>query len=154
MDFFGRWESILLLLLYSYTIREKTVQKFAGGAYEEKILAFVPTVLDLFDITPDFLRCYPSNACMDLIAGRACSKTGLILTIVRIAVLFWVASFMMFGAVVPFCVPAPIDVCVFFLPSYWMGKSVYEGKPIVMLLSVLAAVIWILIVKRKYDRKM
>ena len=28
--------SILLLLLYSYTIREKAVQKFAGGVYEEK----------------------------------------------------------------------------------------------------------------------
>ena len=32
----NRMESILLLLLYSYTIREKTVQKFAGGVYEEK----------------------------------------------------------------------------------------------------------------------
>ena len=32
----GRRESILLLLLYSYTIKGKTVQKFAGGVYEEK----------------------------------------------------------------------------------------------------------------------
>lgn len=64
------------------------------------------------------------------------------------------SSFMMFGAIVPFFVSAPVDLCVCFLPSYWMGKAVYKGKPIVMLLSVLVAVIWILIVKRKYDRKM
>ncbi|MDY5022147.1 MAG: ABC transporter permease [Blautia sp.] len=64
------------------------------------------------------------------------------------------SSLIMFGAVVPFFVPAPIDLCAFFLPSYWMGKAVVEGKPIVMLLSVLVAVIWILILKRKNDRKM
>ena len=64
------------------------------------------------------------------------------------------SSFMMFGAIVPFFVSAPVDLCVCFLPPYWMGKAVYKGKPIVMLLSVLVAVIWILIVKRKYDRKM
>lgn len=64
------------------------------------------------------------------------------------------SSLIMFGSVVPFFVSAPVDLCVCFLPSYWMGKAVYEGKPIVMLLSVLVAVIWILIVKRKYDRKM
>ena len=64
------------------------------------------------------------------------------------------SSLIMLGAVVPFFVPAPIDLCAFFLPSYWMGKAVVEGKPIVMLLSVLVAVIWILILKRKHDRKM
>ena len=64
------------------------------------------------------------------------------------------SSLIMFGAVVPFFVSAPIDLCAFFLPSYWMGKAVVEGKPIVMLLSVLVAVIWILILKRKNDRKM
>lgn len=64
------------------------------------------------------------------------------------------SSFVMFGAIMPFFVPSPIDLCVCFLPSYWMGKAVYEGKTVVMLLSVLVAVIWILIVKRKYDRKM
>ncbi|MGN1198945.1 MAG: ABC transporter permease [Acetatifactor sp.] len=64
------------------------------------------------------------------------------------------SSLIRFGAVVPYFVPAPIDLCVYFLPSFWMGKAVSEGKPIVMLLSVFVAVIWILILKRKYDRKM
>lgn len=64
------------------------------------------------------------------------------------------ASLMIFGAVAPFFVPSPIDLCVFFLPSFWMGKAAAEGKPVVMLLSVFAAVIWMIIVKRKYDRKL
>lgn len=64
------------------------------------------------------------------------------------------SSFMMFGAIVPFFVPEPLGYCAFFLPSFWMGKAVSEGKPIAMLLSVLVAVIWILIIKRKYGRKM
>ena len=64
------------------------------------------------------------------------------------------SSLMMFGAVMPFFAPASFARCGFFLPSYWMGKAVLEGKPIVMLLSVLAAVIWILILQRKYNRKM
>ena len=64
------------------------------------------------------------------------------------------ASLMIFGAVAPFFVPSPIDLCVFFLPSFWMGKAAAEGKPVVMLLSFFAAVIWIFILKRKYDRKL
>ena len=64
------------------------------------------------------------------------------------------ASLMIFGAVVPFFVPAPIDLCVFFLPSFWIGKAVSKGNPIVMLLSVFVAVSWIIYLKRQYDRKM
>ena len=64
------------------------------------------------------------------------------------------SSFIIFGTVVPFFVPAPIDLCAFFLPSFWMGKAVLERKPIVMMLSAFVAVMWILILKRKYERKM
>lgn len=64
------------------------------------------------------------------------------------------SSLSMLGAIVPFFVPAPFALCGFFLPSYWMGEAVYEGKQIVMLVSVFVALIWILILKRKYERKM
>lgn len=63
------------------------------------------------------------------------------------------SSLMILGTVVPYFVPTPIDCCVFFLPSYWMGKAVSEGKPIVMFVSVLVEIIWILCLKTKYDRK-
>ena len=51
----------------------------------------------------------------------------------------------------------PVEIIAFvpaILPSYWIGKAVHEGKTIVMLLSVFVAVIWILILKRKHERKM
>lgn len=63
------------------------------------------------------------------------------------------SSLMMLGALVPYFVPAPINLCVSFLPSFWMGKAVAEKEPLSMLVSVLVAVGWILIMKRKYDRK-
>lgn len=63
-----------------------------------------------------------------------------------------ISSMMMLGAVVPYFVPAPLDLCACFMPSFWMGKAVAESKPIAMLLSVLAAGSWILVLKRKYDR--
>lgn len=63
------------------------------------------------------------------------------------------SSLMILGAVVPYFVPAPIDLCMCFVPSFWVGKADTERKPIVMLLSVLVAVGWVLFLKRKYDRK-
>ena len=69
-----------------------SLNQFILATVPIEIIAFVPAVLHLFDITPDFLEFYPGNACMDLIAGRSFSGTGLIFTIVLIAVLFWVAS--------------------------------------------------------------
>ena len=63
-------------------------------------------------------------------------------------------SLMILGAIVPFFLPSPIDLCAFFLPSFWMGKAVTERKPVVMLLSVLVAASWILCLKRKQDRKL
>lgn len=69
-----------------------SLNQFVLAAIPVETIAFVPAVLHLFDITPDFLSIYPGNVCMDLIAGRTFSGTGLILTIVLIVVLFWVAS--------------------------------------------------------------
>ena len=63
------------------------------------------------------------------------------------------SSLMILGAVVPYFVPTPIDLCAFFLPSFWMGKAVAEKKPIALLMSVPVAICWIIFVKRKYDRK-
>lgn len=45
-----------------------------------EILTFLPAALHLLGITPVWLRLYPANVCMDLIAGRGCSAVGLVLT--------------------------------------------------------------------------
>lgn len=89
----GTLLSSVLFTLSGMIIATKitSLNQFILATVPVEILAFVPAVLHLFDITPDFLRCYPSNACMDLIAGRACSKTGLMLTVGLIVILFWIA---------------------------------------------------------------
>lgn len=51
-------------------------------------LAFLPAVLHLFGISPDFLAFYPTNVCLDLIAGRTVSPAGLLITGLLIAVFF------------------------------------------------------------------
>lgn len=63
------------------------------------------------------------------------------------------SSLMILGAFVPYFISAPLNLYASFLPSFWMGKAVAEKKLVSMLMSVLVAVGWILIIKRKYDRK-
>lgn len=63
------------------------------------------------------------------------------------------SSLMMLGAFVPYFVPAPLNLCVSFLPSFWMGKTILDKEPVSMLLSVLVSMGWIFIMKKKYDRK-
>ena len=63
------------------------------------------------------------------------------------------SSLMMLGAFVRYFVPAPLNLCVSFLPSFWMGKTILDKEPVSMLLSVLASMSWIFIMKKKYDRK-
>lgn len=103
-------------------------------------------------------------SCVDIIfLSLAGSLQGIIVTLLIVTIssnklegmaVTKLSSLIMFGAIVPFFVPSPIDLSVFFLPSFWMGKAVSEGKTMIMLLSVLVAVGWIIYLKRQYDRKM
>ena len=63
------------------------------------------------------------------------------------------SSLMMLGASVPYFVPVSLNLCASFLPSFWMGKAILDKEPVSMLLSVLASMSWIFIMKKKYDRK-
>lgn len=73
--------SILFTLLgLILAARITSLNQFLLVTVPVELLAFLPAVLHLFDITSDFLRMYPANVCMDLIAGRSCSLAGLILT--------------------------------------------------------------------------
>lgn len=89
----GTFLSSVLFTLSGMIIAAKitSLNQFILAAVPIEILAFVPAVLHLFDITPDFLRFYPGNVCMDLIRGRAFSITGLIFTMVLIVILFRIA---------------------------------------------------------------
>ena len=65
-----------------------SLNQFLLATVPVEILAFLPAVLHLFGVTPAFLRLYPANVCMDLIAGRGCSPIGLIFTAVLIGLLY------------------------------------------------------------------
>ena len=48
-----------------------SLNQFILATVPVEIIAFLPAILHLFDITPDYLRFYSGNVCMDLIAGRS-----------------------------------------------------------------------------------
>ena len=68
-----------------------SLNQFILATVPVEIIAFVPAVLHLFNMTPEYIRIYPANVCMDLILGRDFSVVGLALTIGLIVLLFWAA---------------------------------------------------------------
>lgn len=65
-----------------------SLNQFLLATVPVEILAFVPAILHLFGIAPAFLRFFPPNVCMDLIAGRGFSVIGLVFTAALILLLF------------------------------------------------------------------
>lgn len=90
---FGTFLSSVLFTLLGMIIATKitSLNQFILATVPVEILTFVPAILHLFGITPNFIRIYPANVCMDLIAGRTLSVTGLIFAVVLIVLLFFAA---------------------------------------------------------------
>lgn len=90
MVLLGTALSSVLFTLLGLIIAAKitSLNQFLLATVPAEILAILPAVLHLFGISPAFLRFYPANVCMDLIAGRGCSAIGLILTAVLIGLLY------------------------------------------------------------------
>lgn len=86
--------SSVLFTLIGMIIATKitSLNQFILATMPVEILAFVPAILHLAGITPDFMCIYPANACMDLIAGRDFSMIGVISTVALSAVLFFIAQ--------------------------------------------------------------
>lgn len=55
-------------------------------------VCFLPAILHLLKITPDWLQYYPTNVCMDLIAGNMPSLIGIAIVIATIIALFFIAK--------------------------------------------------------------
>ena len=58
-----------------------------------------------------------------------------------------------FGAVLPFFVPAPFCYCLSFLSSFWVGMAMLNSVPGYMLLAVLLAGVWIMGVQVRFYKK-
>lgn len=52
-----------------------------------EIVCFIPAILHLFKITPNWLRHYPINACMDMVSGNVPSAMGVFVVFLLIAFL-------------------------------------------------------------------
>lgn len=90
----GTFLSNILFTLLGLIVATKvtSLNQFLLATVPAEMLAFVPAILHLFGITPTIMKIYPANVCMDLVAGRAFSGIGLILTVALIALLFWTAN--------------------------------------------------------------
>lgn len=93
MVLLGTFLSSVLFTLLGLIIASKItgLNQFLLAAVPVEILAFLPAALHLFGVTPAFLRIYPANVCMDLIAGRACGVIGLLFTAALIGLLYFAA---------------------------------------------------------------
>ena len=89
----GTFLSGILFTLLGIIIATKitSLNQFILATVPVEVIAFVPAVLHLFGITPEFMRIYPANVCMDMICGREFSVAGLVFTAAMIAVLFYAA---------------------------------------------------------------
>ena len=85
----GIWFSLAGLFLAA---KATSLNHFLLASVPVELFTFVPAILHLAGITPDWLRIYPANVWMDLIAGRPVSITGLFLSAVLIALTFAAAQ--------------------------------------------------------------
>lgn len=58
------------------------------------------------------------------------------------------------GAFAPYFVRGRISYILSFLPSFWIGKTIYDHKFIFMIPAILAAFLWIYILMKKFLRKL
>lgn len=89
----GTFLSSVIFTLSGLIIATKitSLNQFILTTVPVEILGFVPAILHLFGVTPSMLGMYPTNTCVDLIAGKDFSIAGLFLIFALIAVLFFFA---------------------------------------------------------------
>ena len=63
------------------------------------------------------------------------------------------SSLMIFGAVLPYFVPAPLWYSLAFLPSFWVGMAMLNNVSGYMLISVLLAGVWIVGLQVRFYNK-
>lgn len=90
----GTFLSSVLFTLLGLIIATKirSLNQFLIATVPIEMVTFVPAILHLAGILPDYCRFYPANVCMDLVAGRAFSGVGLNFTVALIVLLFWAAD--------------------------------------------------------------
>lgn len=62
------------------------------------------------------------------------------------------ATLTIFGAAVPFFIRSDMQYAASFLPSFWIGRAVSEGRPLSMLSAFALSVVWIGFLLKRYLR--
>lgn len=60
------------------------------------------------------------------------------------------SSLMLFGATGPFFLEAPVQYALSPLPSFWIGKAIFDGRPSCMLPAFALSAFWIALLLRRY----
>lgn len=63
------------------------------------------------------------------------------------------SGLMIFGAAIPFFIKHNVQYVIFLLPSFWIGKAIFENMPFYMLPAFVLSAIWIYFLLKKYLRK-
>lgn len=85
--------SIIFTLLGVIVATEiQSLNQFIIYTVPVEIICFVPAVLHLFKITPQWFEFYPINICMDMVSGKAPSVIGLLIVVVLIACLLFASK--------------------------------------------------------------
>ena len=64
------------------------------------------------------------------------------------------SSLMIFGAAVPFFIKRNVQYVISPLPSYWIGKAIFENVSLYMLPAFALSAVWIYFLLKRYLRKM
>lgn len=78
---------IFTLLAIVTATKISSLNQFILWIVPIEIVCFVPAILHLFKITPNWLRHYPINACMDMVSGNVPSAMGVFVVFLLIAFL-------------------------------------------------------------------
>lgn len=63
------------------------------------------------------------------------------------------SSLIIFGAAIPFFIKSNVQYVIFPLPSFWIGKAIFENMPFYMLPAFVLSAIWICFLLKRYLRK-
>lgn len=79
--------AVFTLLGIIIATKISSLNQFILWTMPVEVLGFVPAILHMYGITPAILRYYPLNVCMDMIAGKRITASGLFIVMLLIAVL-------------------------------------------------------------------
>ena len=63
------------------------------------------------------------------------------------------STLMICGAAIPFFIKHDVQYVLSPLPSFWIGKTIYENAALYMLPAFILSIIWICFLLKRYLRK-